>query len=55
MAVHKDINDVSQTVTNMGISTVAKDKASGSKQVTLSSKTTITDTVSYKGAVAGYK
>ena len=55
LAVHKDINDVSQTVTNMGISTVAKDKASGSKQVTLSSKTTITDTVSYKGAVAGYK
>ena len=39
----------------MGISTVAKDKASGSKQVTLSSKTTVTDTVSYKGAVAGYK
>lgn len=55
LAVHKDINDASQTVTNMGISTVAKDKASGSKQVTLSSKTTITDTVSYKGAVAGYK
>lgn len=55
LAVHKDINDTSQTVTNMGISTVAKDKASGSKQVTLSSKTTITDTVSYKGAVAGYK
>ena len=55
LAVHKDINDASQTVTNMGISTVAKDKTSGSKQVTLSSKTTITDTVSYKGAVAGYK
>lgn len=55
LAVHKDINDASQTVTNMGISTVAKDKASGSKQVTISSKTTITDTVSYKGAVAGYK
>ena len=55
IACHKDINDASQTVTNMGISTVAKDKASGSKQVTLSSKTTITDTVSYKGAVAGYK
>ena len=55
LAVHKDINDASQTVTNMGISTVAKDKASGSKQVTLSSKTTVTDTVSYKGAVAGYK
>ena len=55
LAVHKDINDASQTVTNMGISTVAIDKASGSKQVTLSSKTTITDTVSYKGAVAGYK
>ena len=55
LSVHKDINDAAQTVTNMGISTTAKDKTSGSKLLTVAKASVIVDSVSYKGAVAGNK
>ena len=55
LSVHKDINDAAQTVTNMGISTTAKDKVSGSKLLTVAKTSAIVDSVSYKGAVAGNK
>ena len=55
LSVHKDINDAAQTVTNMGISTTAKDKVSGSKLLTVAKTSEIVDSVSYKGAVAGNK
>jgi len=55
LSVHKDINDAAQTVTNMGISTTAKDKTSGSKLLTVAKTSAIVDSVSYKGAVAGNK
>ena len=55
LSVHKDINDAAQTVTNMDISTTAKDKTSGSKLLTVAKTSAIVDSVSYKGAVAGKK
>ena len=53
LAIHKDISDADQSVTNMSLSTTAKDKKSGTKQVTLSRTAKIDDTVSYKGAIRG--
>ena len=53
LAIHKDISDADQSVTNMSLSTTAKDQKSGTKQVTLSRTAKIDDTVSYKGAIRG--
>ena len=53
LAIHKDISDADQSVTNMSLSTTAKDQKSGIKQVTLSRTAKIDDTVSYKGAIRG--
>ena len=53
LAIHKDISDAVQSVTNMSLSTTAKDQKSGTKQVTLSRTAKIDDTVSYKGAIRG--
>ena len=53
LAIHKDISDADQSVTNMSLSTIAKDQKSGTKQVTLSRTAKIDDTVSYKGAIRG--
>lgn len=53
LAIHKDISDADQSVTNMFLSTTAKDQKSGTKQVTLSRTAKIDDTVSYKGAIRG--
>lgn len=53
LAIHKDISDADQSVTNMSLSTTAKDQKSGTKQVTLSRTAKIDDTVNYKGAIRG--
>lgn len=53
LAIHKDISDADQSVTNMSLSTTAKDQKSGTKQVTLSRTAKIDNTVSYKGAIRG--
>ena len=53
LAIHKDISDADQSVTNMSLSTTAKDQKSETKQVTLSRTAKIDDTVSYKGAIRG--
>lgn len=53
LAIHKDISDADQSVTNMSLSTTAKDQKSGTKQVTLSRTAKIDDTISYKGAIRG--
>ena len=53
LAIHKDISDADQSVTNMSLSTTAKDQKSRTKQVTLSRTAKIDDTVSYKGAIRG--
>ena len=53
LAIHKDISDADQSVTNMSLSTTAKDQKSGTKQVILSRTAKIDDTVSCKGAIRG--
>lgn len=53
LAIHKDIDDADQTVTNMSLSTTAKDQKSGTKQVTLSRTAKVDDTLTYKGAIRG--
>lgn len=55
IAVHKDINDASQTVTfmNPSVGTVATDKTSGTHTSDSSSSTTIVDKVTLSGLIVG--
>lgn len=55
VAVHTDINDKNQTVEypKHEIRTMAKDKESGTQELTAKAEVTIVDTVSYEGLVPG--
>lgn len=53
IAVHSDIDDERQTVYVPGITTDAKNDATGTHEGTIASSVTITDTVTYTGLVPG--
>ena len=53
VVLHADIEDEDQTVVVPEIRTMAADKASGSKTMTLGDEVTLTDTVSYTGLTPG--
>ena len=53
VAVHEDLEDEDQSVDIPEVGTKAKDQASGSSTMTLSTRAVLVDTVSYKGLTPG--